>query len=394
MSAARGVHVRMLGRVATESHRASTPLELLFDLTFVVAVAQLASAYAHGLGAGHGILGSAVPFMFVFFAIWWAWMNFTWFSSAYDTDDVLYRLFTLVQMAGVLVLAAGVPAAFDESDFLVITIGYLIMRIGLIAQWVRAAIEHPDGRTTATRYAIGLAVSQAGWVARLWLPEEWAIPSFVVLALLDLSVPLWAERTGMTPWHPHHIAERYGLFVIILLGESVFAATNGVSASLAASGLTPELVVIAVAGLLILFGVWWIYFAEPVGEGLARHRAWSFFWGYGHYPLLAAIAAIGAGLELAVLAIDGHLAVPDEVVAIAVAVPVGAVLGLIWLVHRPLVDGAGVPAWLLLPAAAIVFATPLAAGWLTITGVIAVVAAIVVLAVVGTIAEQSVRAKA
>ena len=88
--------------------------------------------------------------MFVFFAIWWAWMNFTWFSSAYDTDDVLFRVFTLVQMAGVLVLAAGVPKAFDESDFLVITIGYLIMRIGLIAQWVRAAIEHPDGRVTAT----------------------------------------------------------------------------------------------------------------------------------------------------------------------------------------------------------------------------------------------------
>jgi low temperature requirement protein LtrA len=384
----------MLGRDATESNRASSPLELLFDLTFVVAVAQLAGAYAHGLGAGHGVLASVVPFMFVFFAIWWAWMNFTWFSSAYDTDDVLYRLFTLVQMAGVLVLAAGVPAAFDESDFLVITIGYLIMRIGLIAQWVRAAIEHPDGRTTATRYAIGLAVSQAGWVARLWLPEEWAIPSFVVLALLDLSVPLWAERTGMTPWHPHHIAERYGLFVIILLGESVFAATNGVSASLAASGLTPELVVIAVAGLLILFGVWWIYFAEPIGEGLARHRNWSFFWGYGHYPLLAAIAAIGAGLELAVLAIGGHLAVTDEVVAIAVAVPVGIVLALIWLLQRPIVDGGGVPAWLLLPSAALVFATPFGIPWLTVTGVVAAVAAVVVLVVVGTVARQSVRAKA
>ena len=216
----------------------------------------------------------------------------------------------------------------------------------------------------------------------------------MVLALLDLSVPLWAERTGMTPWHPHHIAERYGLFVIILLGESVLAATNGVSASLAASGLTPELVVIAVAGLLILFGVWWIYFAEPIGEGLARHRNWSFFWGYGHYPLLASIAAIGAGLELAVLAIDGHLAVTDEVVAIAVAVPVGIVLALIWLLHRPIVDGGGVPAWLLLPAAALVFATPFAIAWLTVTGVVAVVAAIVVLTVGGTVARQSMRAKA
>jgi low temperature requirement protein LtrA len=319
--------------------------------------------------------------MFVFFAIWWAWMNFTWFSSAYDTDDVLYRVFTFVQMAGVLVLAAGVPAGFDESNFFVITIGYLIMRIGLIAQWVRAAIEHPEGRTTATRYAIGLAVSQAGWVGRLWLPDEWAIPSFVVLALLDLSVPLWAERTGMTPWHPHHIAERYGLFVIILLGESVLAATNGVSASLATSGLTPQLIVIAVSGLLILFGVWWIYFAEPIGDGLARHRTWSFYWGYGHYPLLAAIAATGSGLEVAVSAIGHHGQVPDDVIAVAVAAPVGILLALIWVLHRPLVENRGVPAWILLPAAALTVAAPLALPWLTVAGIVAAVAAIVVAAV-------------
>jgi low temperature requirement protein LtrA len=281
----------------------------------------------------------------------------------------------------VLVLAAGVPAGFDESDFLVITIGYLIMRLGLIAQWIRAAIEHPDGRTTATRYAIGLAISQAGWVGRLWLPDEWAIPSFVVLALLDLSVPLWAERTGMTPWHPHHIAERYGLFVIILLGESVLAATNGVSASLAASGLTPELVVIAVSGLVILFGVWWIYFAEPVGEGLARHRNWSFYWGYGHYPLLAAIAATGSGLEVAVTAIDHHGAIPDDVIAVAVAVPVGILLALIWALHRPLVENGGVPAWILLPAAVLCLAMPLTVGWLTVPTVVATVALIVLAAV-------------
>ncbi len=76
----------------------------------------------------------------VFFAIWWAWMNFTWFASAYDVDDVPYRLLALVQMGGVLVLAAGVPSAFEHQDFFGITLGYFIMRIGLVAQWVRAAM--------------------------------------------------------------------------------------------------------------------------------------------------------------------------------------------------------------------------------------------------------------
>ena len=101
-------------RPVDEEHRVATPLELLFDLTFVVAVAQVAAELAHGIAEDHvgdGLLG----YLMVFFAIWWAWMNFTWFASAYDTDDVPYRLLTLVQMAGVLVLAAGIPDAFGSQ---------------------------------------------------------------------------------------------------------------------------------------------------------------------------------------------------------------------------------------------------------------------------------------
>ncbi|MCU1446909.1 low temperature requirement protein A [Cryobacterium sp.] len=116
------VHRRMTARNTAESHRAASPLELLFDLTFVVAVAQLVVQLAHGIEGGHG--AEAVgPFLMVFFAIWWAWMNFTWFASAYDTDDVPDRLLTMLQMGGVLVLAAGVPAAFDDQDFRAITLG-------------------------------------------------------------------------------------------------------------------------------------------------------------------------------------------------------------------------------------------------------------------------------
>jgi low temperature requirement protein LtrA len=97
----------------------------------------------------------------VFFAIWWGWLNFTWFASAYDSDDVPYHLLVLLQMGGVLILAAGVPAAFEHQDFFGITLGYFVMRIGLVAQWVRGAVENPDGRTTATRCVVGVAVVQS-----------------------------------------------------------------------------------------------------------------------------------------------------------------------------------------------------------------------------------------
>jgi low temperature requirement protein LtrA len=138
----------MSGRDPHEAHRASTPLELLFDLCFVVAVAQAAGALHHDLAAGaigHGILN----YMIVFFAIWWPWVNFTWFASAYGTDDVAYRLVTFVQIAGVLVVAAGVPSAFEALDFRIMVTGYVIMRIALVAQWLRAAREDPDHRRTA-----------------------------------------------------------------------------------------------------------------------------------------------------------------------------------------------------------------------------------------------------
>ena len=108
-----------------------------------------------------------MPFLQVFFAIWWAWMNFTWFASSFDTDDVPYRLLTMVQMAGVLVLAAGLPAALEHGDFGAVALGYVIMRLGLVAQWLRVAVDDPASRGMALRHAIGITIAQVAWV--LWL---------------------------------------------------------------------------------------------------------------------------------------------------------------------------------------------------------------------------------
>jgi low temperature requirement protein LtrA len=144
----------------------------------------------------------------VFFAIWWAWMNFTWFASAYDNDDDLYRLLTLAQVAGALILAAGVPRAFESGDYLVITCGYVIMRLAMVTQWLRAARADPERRTTALRYAIGYSLVQAGWVARLVLDRPAYLYAGLALAVAELVGPIWAERAARTTLHPaaHHRA--------------------------------------------------------------------------------------------------------------------------------------------------------------------------------------------
>src|SRR3954452_8672927 len=140
----------MRARAAGEPHRVATPLELLFDLCFVVAVAQAAAPLHHSI-AEHDVAHGVQRYLMVFFAIWWAWMNFTWFASAYDTDDDVYRITTLVQIAGALVLAAGAVPSFDDGRYAAITIGYVIMRLALGSQWLRAAWGDPVLRATALR---------------------------------------------------------------------------------------------------------------------------------------------------------------------------------------------------------------------------------------------------
>ena len=390
VGARRTIRIRMTARDTQQKHRASTQLELLFDLTFVVAVASVTAQLAHGLVGAHTTT-VLTPFLQVFFAIWWAWMNFTWFASAYDTDDVPYRLLTMLQMGGVLLLAAGVPTAVD-GDYLAVTLGYLIMRVGLVAQWLRAAHEHPGSRRTALRYAAGISVVQVGWLLRLWaadqglVPAGWQVPLFGALVVCELVVPVWAESPGRTAWHAEHIAERFGLFTIIVLGESVLAASTGVQSALEARGVSGSLVVIAVAGLVLIFALWWLYFLEPTGDALAHHRDRSYLWGYTHYGIFAALAALGAGLEVAVEQTGHHLSISATTVGYAVAVPVATYLVLHWAVHALIFGRPRVRPVLLLGAAATVLVLPLTASTVGAAPVVAGIAGVCAVVVAATVA--------
>ena len=347
------IRMTMAPRDPDEAHRVATPLELLLDLTFVVAIAQAASSLHHAISSGHA--GHAlVAYPMVFFAIWWTWVNMTWFASAYDTDDVLYRLAVFAQMVGVLVLAAGVPRAFDGSDFTVIVVGYVIMRLALVSQWLRAAASDPVGRSTALRYALGITIVQAAWIARIALPDDWATTSFLVLVVAELAIPPWAERTTRTSWHPGHIAERYGLFTIIVLGESVLSATVGAQVALDANTALRDLAAIIVGGLLLVFAMWWDYFDLPnerlvvrARDGFEDHPAGAYIFGYGHYVVLASAAAVGAGLAVAIDHVaeggSGHAVssgsalgasvLSDAGAGLAVTVPAALYILAVWGLH-------------------------------------------------------------
>ncbi len=335
----------MSGRDPHEEFRVATPLELLFDLTFVVGFGAAASEFAHALSENH--VGSGLAgFAFATFAVWWAWVNFSWFASAYDTDDWVYRVTTMVQMVGVIILALGVPQTFasmDQGHHLdnrVMVAGYVVMRIAMVTQWLRAAQQDPAHRPACLTYALTVTVAQIGWVGSIFVNTSIGITflCMVPLFVIELAGPFIAEtRKGGTPWHAHHIAERYGLLTIIALGEGVIGTVASLSAVVTAQGWSVDGALVAVAGMGLTFGMWWTYYVVPVAPLLHAHRERSFTFGYLHFLVIGSVVATGAGLHAAAYYIEHHSKLGSAATVSSVAIPVAAFIATVYVLYMLLV---------------------------------------------------------
>ncbi|WP_319456128.1 MULTISPECIES: low temperature requirement protein A [unclassified Mycobacterium] len=331
----------MAGRDPHEQHRVATPLELLFDLTFVIAFGIAASEFAHMLAEGH-VAAGLTAFPFATFAVCWAWINFTWFASAYDTDDWIYRLMTMVQMVGVLILALGLPQFFasiehgEHVDNSVLVAGYVVMRIALVGQWLRAAKQDPAHRSACLAYATVISVVQVGWIGTIFLHASLLVSLTIwgLLALAELAGPWLAERRRSgTPWHPHHIAERFGLLAIIALGEGVVGTVASLSAVVGEHGWTTDAIVLAVAGTGLTFGMWWVYFVVPAADVLHVHPERSFVFGYSHIAVFGAIVATGAGLHTAAYFVEHHSELGEVGTLLSVVIPVAVFIVLVYALY-------------------------------------------------------------
>jgi low temperature requirement protein LtrA len=335
---------RFSGRDPDESHRASTPLELLYDLTIVVAFGTAADQLAHYVAEDHigpGIAG----FVFASFAVSWAWLNYSWFASAYDTDDWVFRLATMVQMAGVIVLSLGLPqmfASIDHGDTLdngVMVAGYVIMRVALVFLWLQVSRHDRDRARAARTYMTTIGIAQVGWVALVFLDLSIGVTfaALSLLILLELVGPFIAERKAATPWHAHHIAERYGLLVIITLGEVIIGTVAALNAVVhGEAGWTVDAALLAVAGVGLTFGCWWMYFALPWAEPLVRYRERGFPFGYGHLLIFGALAAMGAGLHVAAYSLESKAKIGATATVLSVAIPVAIYVAVLYALYSVL----------------------------------------------------------
>jgi low temperature requirement protein LtrA len=292
-----------------DSDRSATRLELFFDLAFVLFVARCADLLAKD-ETWHG----AAVFAAVLTIGWWAWASTTLYANRFDTDDAVFRLLTLTAMAGVVAMAAAVDK-IDEPTGRWFVLGYVVIRLALVAGYARAWRHVPKARSTARLYLIGHGLGAAIWLVSLAVPTPARYVLWGVGVFADLVWPTAAARLkDAVPLHLEHLPERFGLFVILVLGESVAAVVTG----LHDGEWKPPVVLTAVAAFVVAVALWWIYFdlsggaakrrLAAEGDGATTKHGVHDFYVYVHLPLAVSLAAVAVGLEHAVLhGSDDHL---------------------------------------------------------------------------------------
>ncbi len=305
-----------------EGDRKSTWLELFFDLCFVVAVAAVASEL-HADPSRDGLLRAAGLFVIV----WWAWMGYTWYATAFDSDDIPFRLTLIGAMMGVLVLATSVSGVRD-GDAVPFVLAYVFMKVLLVGLFARAALHATTVRAYCIRYAGGFALAAAVFLASLAVEGPARSAIWAVAMVIELATPPFAlQRLAERAYDSSHIPERYGLFVLIVLGEIIVAI------SATTTGLTWELdaASTAMAGFVIAACVWWVYFGHNDAGLLTRSRVTAFIWGYGHIFVFAGIVAAGVGAEFAIESAFAETTVTTAerwILCGGVAMLIGALAGL------------------------------------------------------------------
>jgi low temperature requirement protein LtrA len=277
--------------------RHATWLELFFDLVFVVAVAELGQNLTNDPTL-HGFL----VYVGLFIPVIWAWAGFTFYANRFDTDDLTYRLLILLAMFAVAALATSTPNAIEEGGR-AFAASYVFVRLVLLALYARAIRYVPEARPLSVLYFRAFSVGTVIWLISIVVPPPGRYWLWALALVGELAVPFlaWGRLPGTAAIDPRHLPERFGLFTIIVLGESVLSVVLGVANTTweVDSGFA------AAGGFLVAAALWWIYF-DFLDESVVRRGKFSgLAFTYAHFPVLIGIATVGVGVKLEILAAAG-----------------------------------------------------------------------------------------
>jgi low temperature requirement protein LtrA len=281
--------------------RHSTWLELFFDLVFVAAIAQLSSSLA-----GQPTAAGLVRFAGLFVVVWWVWVELTTYADRFDTDDQFHHLAMLLAMLLAVGLAAAVPGAF-RGHTAPFAIAYALLKGEQLVLYERARRQVPEARRLYGRYVFAGSVSACLWLGSLTLagPARYAL--WAVAILVEMAAPwLSVGVARAAPTNVSHLPERFGTFLLIVLGESV---ANLVGAA-TQRPWTVALGVVLAAAFTTIAAMWWISFNAIDHAFVRRGLRATLGYIYVQLPLVAGIAAASAGLHRAILAAAGAGAIP------------------------------------------------------------------------------------
>jgi low temperature requirement protein LtrA len=291
------------------TERRTTPIELLWDLVFVFAVTQVTALLSHDLSwAGFGRA------MLVLALVWWAWSAFVWATNAQDPDTAPFRVALLLATILIFVVGLALPNAF-ESDGTVFAVAYAGVRGLHLALYVDASRRGSASLRAIAGFAATVAIGMALLLAGSFAHGSSRIALWALAAAIDYAGPAWLTRErlrGLQRVAVEHFAERYSLFIIICLGESIVAIGVGAGER----RLDAELIAGVSLSLLITIGLWWTYFdrfAETAQERLRTHHdpvlAAADGYSYLHLLLVAGIIVFAVGAKNTVAHLDDPLAV-------------------------------------------------------------------------------------
>ena len=276
--------------------RTATWLELFFDLAFVVVVGELTVGLRNDLTL-HGVL----VFAGLFTSVWWAWAGFTFYANRFDTDDVVYRLAKLTAMLAVAGLAASATDATGSlaAQFALCQAALRLVLVGLLLRAFRHVVQ---ARNLLAVYLVAEGVAAVLWLAGAVVPSAARYGCWAVAVAAEVAAPIMATmRSAGLPLHVEHLPERFGLFVILVLGESIAAIAVGVHET----RWEPASITVAVIGFVATVSLWWTYFdlagaaATHTLADRGGHRSTLLhdLYAYGHWPIALGLAAAGVGLE-------------------------------------------------------------------------------------------------
>jgi low temperature requirement protein LtrA len=276
--------------LSDEGERRASWLELFFDLVFVVAITEL----SHYLVVDHSA-GGFLRFAALFIPVYVAWQGYMAYATRFDTDDLAFRaayFAAMLAIAAMAVLIGDVAHGQNSAGFVV---AYVVLRSILLALYLRAWRSVPEARPLIRFYGSGYGVGVALWLGSLAFDTPWRYVVWVVAQVLELSLPPLSTRLHRRiPTSPRHLPERWALFTLIVLGESVVA----VAIATADTDWDVSAVSAAVVGFVSVAAVWWLYFDRQAGVALRGSTMSVVVYSYAHIPLLIGLAAMSAGLNL------------------------------------------------------------------------------------------------